>query len=44
MEVEEGLGFYDSYLVGVGVESVDVQLVVPCFKVNVAERLKPAGR
>ena len=43
MEVEDGLGFYDCYLVGVGVECVDVQFVQSGLEINIAERFKSAG-
>ena len=40
MEIKEGLCFYDSYLVGVCVESVDVQFVLSGLEVDVAERFE----
>lgn len=44
MEIKQGLRFYDCNLLWVSVKCVDVQLVVPCFEVDIAECFKPTGR
>jgi len=41
-EIEEGLGFDHRDLVGVCGKGVDVQLIVSCFEVDIAEGLEPA--
>ena len=40
MHIEQALGFDNRNLVGIRVESVDVQFVFSRFKINIAERLK----
>ena len=40
MNLEKRLGFDNGYLVGIGMEGVNVQFVPSCLKVDVAERLE----
>ncbi len=42
MHIEQGLSFYNRYLVGIGVKCVDVQFITSGLEVNIAERLKAA--
>jgi len=42
VHIEEGLSFNNRYLVGVGVERVDMQFITSCLEVDIAERLKAA--
>lgn len=42
MHIEQGLGFYDCYLVGIRVERVNMQFVPSCLEIDIAERLKAA--
>ena len=42
MHIEQGLCFYDCYLVGVCVKCVNMQFIPSCLEVDIAERLKAA--
>jgi len=40
LNLEKRLGLDDGYLVGIGMEGVNVQFVPSCLEVDVAERLE----
>ncbi len=42
MEIDQRLGLDDRYLIGIGVEGVDVHLVSAGLEIDVAERLQPS--